>query len=90
MSVKGFLPKVGSKESADAKSSSIKFYREPKPKNMMPGLAKDDTEWDTISEFYGADTPSELKEKMFQFVHMTNIGEITIAAAKGKETKKEK
>lgn len=79
-SIGDHLSPISAETPAESKASSLKLHRIPQ-KNVMPGVAEDGTEYDTIAKFYGATSPSNLKWKMFEFIRMAQVGELTIEFA---------
>ncbi len=81
VSIGSLLPDTKEGAPTAAKASNIKLYREPKPDNLMPGLTKKQNEYEELSSFFAAKSPSDLKWKMFAFREQVVNGTLVIAKA---------
>lgn len=84
VSIGDMLPKSEASAPSAAKASSIKLYREPRPDNLMPGLTKNMNEYEELSSFFAAESPSDLKWKMFAFREGVLKGTLVIGKAPDK------
>ena len=81
VSIGGLLPDTKTSAPTAAKASSIKLYREPKPDTLMPGLTDTQNEYEELSNFFAASSPSDLKWRMFTFRDQVLNGTLVIAEA---------